>query len=295
MKKLAILLLALCFTANAHAAAKKYGEGEWLGNVTFDKNIAVTGNITANDTTLTGEFYGNATGAFALNATNLSQGTVPTARLGTGTANNTSYLRGDQTWQVINMTNNQVFYANGTFTAPSGISTIYLSGCAGGGGSAGSNFGVTAATGGGGSGAGVSKFPYNVTAGNNYTVTVGTGGSAGSSGGGAGGSGTNTTFNSTFILRFGAGSTVAAGGLGGSIASAATAGGIGVSASGIAASGSNGGAGGSSLFGNGGEGSASTGSAPTYGYCGGGGGAGSGDSASHGGAAGKDGILIIEW
>lgn len=34
----------------------------------------------------------------ALNATNLASGTVPTARLGSGTANSTTFLRGDQTY-----------------------------------------------------------------------------------------------------------------------------------------------------------------------------------------------------
>ena len=38
----------------------------------------------------------------SLNASNLGSGTAPTARLGTGTAGNTVYLRGDQTWSSLN-------------------------------------------------------------------------------------------------------------------------------------------------------------------------------------------------
>ncbi len=40
-------------------------------------------------------------GAYYLNAGNLAAGTVPTARLGTGTASSSTWLRGDQTWTTI--------------------------------------------------------------------------------------------------------------------------------------------------------------------------------------------------
>lgn len=39
-----------------------------------------------------------------LDASKITTGTVATARLASGTANNTTFLRGDQTWQTINTT-----------------------------------------------------------------------------------------------------------------------------------------------------------------------------------------------
>ena len=46
-------------------------------------------------------YYGSGIGVTSLNAGELSSGTVPIARLGTGTPNNTKFLRGDNSWQVV--------------------------------------------------------------------------------------------------------------------------------------------------------------------------------------------------
>ena len=47
-------------------------------------------------------FSGSGASLTNLNASNIASGTVPTARLGSGTANNTTFLRGDSTFQTVN-------------------------------------------------------------------------------------------------------------------------------------------------------------------------------------------------
>jgi hypothetical protein len=76
------------------------------GNFTVNGSISATGNVTA---TL---FTGSGANLTTLNASNLASGTVATARLGTGTANNTTFLRGDQTYAVPSVS--QVSTANFT-------------------------------------------------------------------------------------------------------------------------------------------------------------------------------------
>ena len=58
-----------------------------------------SGNITVSR-----PLSGSGASLTALNATNLATGTVATARLGSGTANNTVFLRGDGSWQTAGST-----------------------------------------------------------------------------------------------------------------------------------------------------------------------------------------------
>lgn len=120
-------------------------------------------------------------------ASDIVSGTIATARLASGTADATTYLRGDQTWQALptaNLTSiSEITYtSSSTYTKPAGLAYIVVEGCGGGGGG---GAGSTTAGGNGGC-AGLyvtAVIPAAAITTATLTVTIGTGGGAGVAGG----------------------------------------------------------------------------------------------------------------
>jgi hypothetical protein len=82
----------LAITGDVAVNTNKFNITAASGNTTIAGTLGVTGAVTG------ASFSGVGTALTALNASNLASGTVPTARLGSGTASSSTYLRGDSSW-----------------------------------------------------------------------------------------------------------------------------------------------------------------------------------------------------
>jgi len=244
------------------------------GAITIDPNgaevIRIPGGVAAGDATMTLPYSGSTEGPYNCSGVCLGKDVT------------------DLKWVVLHTREThgvQRFTAGGTWTAPHGVTTAWITGVGGGGGGGAS---VDTNGAGGSSGVGTIREKVAVVPGTAYTVTVGTAGAAGV--GGAGGTGGTTSVGALVSLAGGNGGGVGSGsiGLGGASAGAFSSPG---SASPGAVSGY--GNGGSGINGGAGRGvSTSAGeSAPANS---GGGGGGSMNNGSNGGAGGT-GLVIIEW
>jgi hypothetical protein len=158
-------------------------------------------------------FIGNGAQLTDLDAGDIASGTVPTARLGSGTANSSTFLRGDQTYASVAGAPNplhgrQVFTSSGTFTVPTGVTTVLVTVIgAGGNGGNGIYDGCNWTSGGGGGSGGFVQNYVAVTSGGSASVTIGTvGGSRTSSFAGGstitasgGSNGSNSDYSTGFV------------------------------------------------------------------------------------------------
>lgn len=185
--------------------------------------VAATGGLgtmstqNANNVAITG---GSITGA-TLNASNLASGTAPVARLAaSGTPSASTYLRGDSSWAslptALSGPQGQVFNSSGTFTVPTGITSVKVTVIGGGGGGGSARIPTCGpdSTGGSGGGAGASiKYVTGLTPGGTVSVTVGSGGTGGVPNG-AGGTGGTSSFGAYCSATGGGGGAHASAGTG---------------------------------------------------------------------------------
>jgi hypothetical protein len=150
---------------------------------------------------LTGTYPNPTIAANAIGTTQIANSTVTVAKISaTGTPSSSTYLRGDGAWATAGGGFTPVvvnFASSGTYTIPSGATTIRMV-CCGAGGGGGSGFFLTTAGnkfgGGGGGGGGLTDLTYLVSdlggAGTGLTITVGLGGAGGTGSTTSGTSGT---------------------------------------------------------------------------------------------------------
>lgn len=80
------------------------GTATVTGLHTFDRDPSAPFAVSASSavvTNLDADKLDGQEGTYYTNASNIASGTVPTARLGSGSASSSTYLRGDQTWGAI--------------------------------------------------------------------------------------------------------------------------------------------------------------------------------------------------
>ena len=124
------------------------GVGLYVDNEMVSRTLAtIAGANIGSDLTWGGMGTGDGSGITSLNASQLTSGTAPAARLGSGTPNALKFLRGDQVWALA-VTN--VLYTN------AGPDTLILNDIA---------FLNTNGLGGGGGGSGITQLTGDVTAG----------------------------------------------------------------------------------------------------------------------------------
>ena len=285
--------------------------------------ITISGTLTANVQLIFPAYQKQwlvvnaATGAFTVTCKTSAGGGVPIA-----TSSNLSIF-GDGTniKRVFQAAGISKITSNGSFTVPSGVTTIYISGCGGGSGGGGGGGAINlTGTGGGGAGGGagqpIIREPFSVTPGQVISITIGGGGAGGAGGspsvaGAAGVAGGNTIIGSLITLT---GAAAAPGGISFTTSGVIPGGGVstggfpsgssgndgasgfngGVGDGGMGASGPFGGGGGRGRS-NGDIGKASAGFGSGGGGAGGGYGTGAAGAVGGAGGSGSPGIVIIEW
>lgn len=238
-----------------------------------------------------------------------ASGILGAANGGTGqdssnwSAGDVVYMSSTGVWGHAPLTSNvQMFITSGTFTAPTGVSAVYLTGCGGGAGGGGD---AGAAGGGGSAGNYVVSKPYAVTPLSTYSVGIGTGGPGGdnTTNGTNGGATTFDTFSMAGGIAGVKGGSGGAGGVGsGSLngSSGAPGGSTGTpGGNGGAGTGSSGGSGGGTILSQGAAAVHSgtyTGGSAAANSCGGGaGGSDDGGGTEGSGGNGGSGILILSY